>query len=150
MWTLRQKLQPDFRAIAGVVLALWLVATTVCTMHCAGLLTSASNSSRSCCPRDPSPATQSFQGSSSQPVPLNSSKKGTSGCLKEYLVGKAAQLTALKLIDSSQILWPTPPWAEPEFTVRFVARRNEPTRRRSPELIHGCGLRTLAPPSDPG
>ena len=108
MWTLRQRLQPGFRAIAGVVLSLWLVATTVCTLHCAGPLASTSNSSRTCCHRDPSPSTQSFTGSTSHQVPINSSKKGPSGCLKEYLVGKRAQLAALQLTDSSQILWRTP------------------------------------------
>ena len=150
MWTLRQRLQPGFRAIAGVVLSLWLVATTVCTMHCAGLLASGNGSSRSCCHRDPSPSTQSLPDSSSHQVPLNSSQKGSSACLKEYLVSKPAQLAAFKVTDSSEILRRTPRWAEEGFTVHFVAHQNERTRRNLPELILGRGLRTLAPPSDLG
>ncbi len=65
-------------------------------------------------------------------------------------MGKLAPLAAFKVTDSPPILRLTPRWAEPGFTVRFVARRNEPTRSSFPDFILGRGLRTLAPPSDVG
>jgi len=147
MWTLRQRLQPFFRTAAGVVLPLWLMATVVCAMHCAGLFGTGTGRSGSCCHRDVSFSTSSNRGTASHHQPSGPSKADGSGCLKEYVAGKPSEITALQAAIAPQIPWPTILVVQPPVAASFFTSSVGHTRRSSPALMLGRGLRVLAPPS---
>ena len=143
MWTLRQRAQPVFRVTAAAVMSLWLMATVACSMHCAGLLRTATAGSGSCCILAASSPSASATGTSSRHhSPTGSPGTGGSGCLKEYFAGKPAGLVAPQAVIAPQTVLVEPPVAAP-----FLARFDEHPRHGSPALMLGRGLRPLAPPS---